>query len=296
MTDASSQDDSWGPPWTILKLLQWTTSYLQERSETPRLDAELLLAHCLGLGRMQLYTSYDRPLLPHELESYRALIKRRGQGEPVAYITGERAFWTLDLKVDPRALIPRPDTEVLVEEALKRLDAQAPGPIIDVGTGTGAIILAIASERFAACLAATDASPQALALAAENARVLGFEDRIAFFEGDLLSPLDPALLPAQMIVSNPPYITSAEYEALMVDVRDFEPRAALEAGSKGLDIYERLVPMAFENLRPGGYLICEIGHTQGDCVQTLFADAGFKDIGLRHDYGDRPRVIYGRRP
>lgn len=296
MTDASSEHESWGPPWTILKLLQWTTSFLQDRSETPRLDAELLLAHSLDLGRMQLYMSYDRPLLPQELESYRALIKRRGRGEPVAYITGERAFWTLDLKVDSRALIPRPDTEVLVEEALKRLDEDAPGPIIDVGTGTGAIILAIASERSAARLAATDSSPQALALAAENARALGFEQRIAFFEGDLLTPLEEGLLPAQMILSNPPYITCAEYADLMVDVRDFEPRQALEAGSEGLDIYERLIPMAFDNLLTGGYLICEIGYTQSLAVQTLFANAGFEDIALRRDYGDQPRVVSGRRP
>jgi release factor glutamine methyltransferase len=296
MTEPSSQDEQWGPPWTILKLLQWTTQFLESRSETPRLDAEILLAHSLGLKRMQLYTSYDRPLVGPELDAYRALVKRRSRGEPVAYIIGQRGFWTLDLKTDARALIPRPDTEVLVEEALARLDQETTGVVIDVGTGTGAIILAIASERPQARLAATDLSPEALALARENAEALGLSQRIAFFEGDLLLAVDESLRPAQMILSNPPYISSDEYVGLMPDVRLFEPRQALEAGEHGLDVYSRLLPMAYEALADEGFLLVEIGSTQAEAVVALFEQAGFCDVAVRRDYGDRARVVSGRRP
>lgn len=292
-----SQDQSPGPPWTILKILRWTTGYLEEKgSATPRLDAELLLSEVLDLERIALYTQFDRPLEGQELDAYRGLIKRRVAGEPVAYILGHREFWTLDLKVDPRVLIPRPDTETLVRAALERIDEDSTQRLVDVGTGSGAVALAIASERPDLRIAAIDDSAEALEVAVENARIHDLQDRVTYLEGDLLSPLTEDWLPLDFVVSNPPYISEAEGAEISREVKDFEPRRALFAGVDGLDVIERLIDEAWEKLAPRGWLLFEIGYRQGQAVCDLLASTEFEDVQVIKDYGDQDRVVAARRP
>ncbi|RAL22287.1 peptide chain release factor N(5)-glutamine methyltransferase [Lujinxingia litoralis] len=295
-----SSSETLGPPWTILKILRWTTDFLGERGcDSPRVDAEILLGHALDLPRIQLYAQFDRPLIESELSAYRQMIKRRAAGEPVAYILGERGFWNITLKTDARALIPRPDTETLVEAALKLLpapDADQELRLADIGTGTGAIALALAAERPDLRVAATDISAETLGLAKENAELLDLSDRVSFFQGDLLQALPADWHALDMLVSNPPYIGESEREELMRDVRDFEPAAALFSGEDGLDILRRLIPASLDVLKPGAYLLLEIGYRQGAAVTGLLEDAGFKDIDILPDLGGRDRVARARRP
>lgn len=295
---STTPPDQLGPPWTILKILRWTTHFFQTRqvTDSARLDAELLLCDVLGFERVKLYTHFDRPMSSDELSAFRALIKRRAQGEPVAYILGSRGFWSFDLKVDPRALIPRPDTEVLVEEALRFIPDGQDWRVLDVGTGSGAVALALASERPDIRVLATDISADALALAQENVDALGLAGRVELAQSDLLAEVDPATFPYQMIVSNPPYIGEEERAGLMSDVRDFEPAQALFAGQDGLAVYRRLIPAAFDALQGGGHLLLEIGSEQGAAVEKLLADAGFIEVALRKDYADLDRVAHGKKP
>jgi release factor glutamine methyltransferase len=282
-------------PLTILEILERTTPFLRRRgSPSPRLDAELLLAHVLDLERIQLYTQFDRPLLPDELSAYREIIRRRAKGTPCAYLTGHRAFWTIELHVDSRVLIPRPDTETLVEAALKRVPSDD-ARIVDVGTGSGAIALALAAERPNLRIAATDLSEDALVVARLNAERLGLADRVAFLHGDLLAPLGD-FLPADMILSNPPYIGESERPDLDPGVVDFEPGLALFSGADGLDLIRRLIPSSLGALCPGGLLLIEIGHTQGPAVCALFEAAGFQQIETLEDLGRRDRVVLGVAP
>lgn len=287
-----------GPPWTILKILRWTTHFFETKkvSDSARLDAELLLAKVLDFERMKLYTHFDRPMSEAELGEYRGLIKRRASGEPVAYILGSKGFWEIDLKVDSRVLIPRPETEILVEEALKRLEQDADARLVDVGTGSGAIALALADARPELRVAATDISPDALAVARENAEALGLQERVEFFEGDLLQNIPADFIPCQMIVSNPPYIGEVERDAIMIDVKGFEPAGALFSGADGLDVIRRLVPASFEVLESGGHFLCEIGYQQGRAVEDLLKAAGFVETAIRQDYARLDRVVMGRKP
>lgn len=286
-----------GPPWTILKILQWTTGFLTEKgSKSGRLDAELLLSHVLNLERIHLYTQFDRPLVQDELDAYRALIKRRANGEPIAYIVGHRAFWTLELLTTPAVLIPRPDTETLVRAALKRIPDDSTQKLVDIGTGTGAIALAIASERPHLQIAATDISADALAIAKENARKHELDHRVEFFHGDLLDPLPAPWNSPDIIVSNPPYIADEERSLMTRSVLDFEPAEALFAGSDGLDIIKRLTPAAFAALTPGGHLLIEIGFRQGQALQQLLKEQGFQHIEILKDYGDQDRVAAAQKP
>lgn len=288
----AAESKSFGPPWTVLKLLEWSQSFFAERGiDSARLEAELLLSHVLDIDRVRLYMEFDRPLEPDELDAYRGLVKRRCAREPSAHLTGRRAFWTLDLKTDSRALIPRSDTEVVVEEVLERLDEDADLHLVDVGTGTGALALAIASERPGIRVTAIDVSADALSLARENVVENDLSDRVTLVEGDLLSPINEWV---DYIVSNPPYVeTDAE---LAPEVKEYDPGLALFAGSDGLDVLEKLVPAALEALRPGGWFTTEIGYQQGDSVQALFREAGFADVKLRKDYGGNPRAVSGRKP
>jgi release factor glutamine methyltransferase len=289
MTDENKE---YGPPWTVLKLLNWSKGFFAERGiESPRFDAERLLAHVLGIDRVRLYMEYDRPLVPDELDAYRALVKRRVSHEPVAYLVGQRGFWNLDLKSDRRALIPRPDTEVIVEEVLERIPEDADLTLVDVGTGTGAIALALKSERPGLRVLATDASADALALARENAELLELD--VEFFEGDLLEAV-PDDVELDYVVSNPPYVEE-DFE-LAPEIRDHEPLSALLAGPEGLDVIRRLVPQAYARLNPGGWLTTEIGFRHGESVPEIFRDADFEDVSLRKDYNDQPRAVSGRRP
>ena len=289
----STQQNSFGPPWTVLKLLEWSQQFFGERGiESPRLDAELLLAHVLGISRVRLYMEYDRPLVPDELDAYRALVKRRAQREPVAYLTGKRAFWTIEVKTDRRALIPRSDTEVVVEEVFERLPEDADGTLVDIGTGTGVIALAIASERPDIDVVAIDVSAEALALTRENVERLGMTDRFELLEGDLTGPLGDRRV--DYIVSNPPYVEDdADLEP---EVAEHEPGGALFAGPEGLDVLRRLIPAAFDALKPGGWFTTEIGHAQGEAVRESFDRAGFVDVCVRKDYGGNDRVVSGRKP
>ena len=292
-----SAEQTPGPPWTILKLLNWTTDFLTQRgSETARLDAEYLLSHLLSLSRLQLYTHFDRPLVGDELADYRALVKRRASGEPIAYILGSREFWTLDLAVDPRVLIPRPDTETLVRAALKRLDTDCAGKCVDIGTGSGALALALAAERPQLHLAATDISAEALEVATANASRNHLDGRVHFCLSDLFDHLDPQWTDLEMVISNPPYIGERERTDLSREVLDFEPGLALFSGDDGLDLIRRLIQEAPQRLKPGGHLLLEIGYTQGPAVAALMKDAGFLQVDILQDYGDRDRVVAASTP
>lgn len=281
-------------PWTVLRALTWTRDFFQQQGvPRPRLDAEVLLAHVLSTERIQLYAWHDRPLTPEERSAFRALVLRRAQGEPVAYLTGHREFWSLDFEVTRDTLIPRPDTEVLVEEAVARL--RAPGApwgdsprIVDVGTGTGCIAIALARELPGASILATDVSGPALAVAARNAATHGVAGRVLFAQGHLLRPAEP---PLDAVVSNPPYIPSAQILELMRDVQHFEPRRALDGGPDGDAAYRELVPAAAALLRHGGLLILEIGDAaQAERVLALLT-APFRDPWERVDYAGQARVV-----
>lgn len=278
--------------WTVLKVLQWTANYLQQAGvDNGRLDGELLLAATLGLDRVGLYLNYDRPMEPAELEGFREFVKRRARREPLQYILGTTEFWSLPFKVTPAVLIPRPDTEILVEEALKRAD-DAPS-ILDVGTGSGAIAVALAHELPAAQVVAVDCSPEALAVARDNAALNGVDGRIAFQEGDLFA-LEFAEY--DLVLSNPPYIPVADIPTLMPEVRDHEPRGALVGGEDGLEAYRALARQAPTLLRAQGWLLVEVGVDQAEAVAELLETAGLGHIAVRADYAGIPRVVAGQKP
>jgi len=276
--------------WTVLRLLRWMTSFFAEKGiENPRLDAELLLAHCLELDRVGLYLNYDRPLSADELDTIRPLVKRRGQREPLQHLLGSMEFWSLQFKVTPDVLIPRADTEILVEEALSR--AAATGSLLDVGTGSGAIVVALATELPDWTLTGLDISPQALGVARENVARYQLEQRIELVEGDL------AELPQRqydLIVSNPPYIARSEWDDLMPEVRCFEPELALLAEDDGLLCYRQLATQASQRLSPGGWLLVEIGCRQATAVKDIFSAAGLANLFVRDDYSGQPRVVGGQ--
>jgi release factor glutamine methyltransferase len=278
--------------WTVLKLLRWTADYFAGRGiDSPRLDAELLLAETLGLDRVGLYLNFERPLQAAELATYRDRVRRRAGREPLAYILGMTEFWSLPLKVTPDALIPRPDTELLVEQALQRV--AGPARVLDVGTGSGALAIALAHERAEWQVTALDLSPAALAVAGENAGANGVAERIALLEGDLAALPDG---PFALIVANPPYIAHAELATLMPEVRDFEPHLALDGGPDGLDAYRALAGQAGRVLIPGGWLLVEVGMGQAPAVQALFAAAGLTELFSALDLAGIERVVGGRKP
>lgn len=276
--------------WTVVQLLRWTADYFNGKDiESGRLEAELLLAHTLDLDRVGLYLHFDRPLTPAELADFRAKVQRRARREPVQYILAEAEFWSLPLQVGPDVLIPRSDTEVLVEEALQHL--QQGGSMLDVGTGSGAIAIAVASERPAVEVTAIDCSRPALTVARANAERHGLSGRITCRQGDL------AALPAgpyDLVVSNPPYIAEPEWAGLMTEVRDHEPRIALHGGIDGLDAYRHLARQAMTVLKPGGWLLVEVGADQADAVRELFEQAGLSALGVRKDYAGIARVVYAQ--
>ena len=279
--------------WTILEVLRWTVGRFEKHGvESARLDAELLAAQAFGLSRVELYMHFDRPLTEHELAGYRELVRRRLGGEPVAYILGRKEFWSLDLHVDGRVLVPRPDTETLVEQALALLQAmparEAGLRIADVGTGSGALALALKKERPGDEIFAIDVSPDALAVARENADRLGLA--VTFLEGDLVRPL-AGLAPFDLVVSNPPYIAGADIDGLPAEVR-CEPRLALDGGGDGLDVVRRLVAETLNVLAPGGALAMEIGAGQAAEVAGILHRAGYARAGTRRDLAGIERVAY----
>jgi release factor glutamine methyltransferase len=264
-------------------------------SPSARLDAEVLLAFCLKCDRLEFLKNPDREINEDRLSEYRALVTRRLREEPVAYITGRKNFWTFTLEVSNDVLIPRPDTEIIVEEALdasRKTDAEVIS-ILDIGTGSGAIALALAKEIPSAKVVATDISAAALTLARKNARSYNLEDRVDFLQGDLFDPVEGVF---DVIVCNPPYIPEDEYRRLPAGVKDYEPRIALLAGPKGMEFYERLIDEAPGHLRKNGWLLLEIGAKQETPVCGLLGESGFYDtMAMRRDYAGHPRVIKARR-
>ncbi|HEY3763613.1 MAG TPA: peptide chain release factor N(5)-glutamine methyltransferase, partial [Gaiellales bacterium] len=241
---------------TLGEVLRLSAGYLQEHgSPTARLDAELLMAHALGLRRIELYTSFERPLTEAELATCRGLLERRGRREPVAYVLGRWGFHGLDLMVDERVLVPRPETEALVDRCLELLAGSEAPRVLDVGTGSGAIALALKAARTDAVVTACDVSPDALAVAGANADALQLD--VELVQSDLLDRL--AARRFDLIASNPPYVADGEIEALEPEVAEFEPRLALVAGADGLDVLRRLVATAPAALEPHGWLVCECG-------------------------------------
>ncbi|MEE9911803.1 MAG: peptide chain release factor N(5)-glutamine methyltransferase [Deltaproteobacteria bacterium] len=277
-------------------LIETTRKLAAAGISTARLDAEVLLAFCLGCDRVEFIKNPERTLSAEQLAVFKSMVARRSRFEPVAYITGQKAFWSFTLEVSPDVLIPRPDTEVIVEEALAvcRAEGFHRPRILDIGTGSGAIALALAKEIPDAVIIATDISPAALAVAEKNARRLGLEHSIVFYESDLFAKVPGAF---DIIVSNPPYIGDEEYETLAAGVKDFEPKLALRAGQTGVEFYEKLIYQAHSRLKENGWLLLEIGAKQGQSVQAIMAaNTGFYDrIDVRTDYAGLSRVIKGRR-
>jgi release factor glutamine methyltransferase len=271
--------------------LAQAASQLRERGvETPRLDAELLLAHVLGANRAALFTWPDRRLTPKELTRFRELIARRVAREPLAYIVGHREFFGLDFAVDPRALIPRPETELLIEHVLRLAQDMASSlQIADVGAGSGAIAVTLAVHLPRATLYALDDSPGALALTAENARRHGVADRVLCLQSDLLGSL-PA--PVDLITANLPYVTTEEWEHLIPEIREYEPRSALDGGLDGLNLIRQLLATAPPLLQSGGAVLLEVGASQGAAV-TALAGQEFPqaDVQLVQDYAGLDRLV-----
>ncbi len=279
-------------PLTVAEALQGAVNALAASSPTARLDAEVLLAHVCGLTRTALVARHAETLTPAQAERFEALVARRAAGEPVAYLTGRREFWSLELCVTPATLIPRPETELLVERALARIPPHATWRLADLGTGSGAVALALARERPSAHLVATDLSAEALAVARCNVERLGITN-IVLRQGDWLEAL--ADEPFDAIVSNPPYVASGDSRLRTGDLR-FEPRDALAGGPDGLDAIRRIACHARRHLVPGGWLLIEHGADQRKAVERLFHQYGYADIACYRDLAGRDRVSEARRP
>jgi release factor glutamine methyltransferase len=274
---------------------------LEHHVPSATLAAELLLMHVLSEKRAYLYTHPDLDLPDAQVEAYLRLIAERCSGRPTQYITGHQEFWGLDFEVNPAVLIPRPETEHLVEAVLDRISRdnssrKDPCRVVDVGTGSGCIALALAFELPQASLFATDISAAALVVAARNAARLGLEKRVEFIEGDLLAPfLDPEFLGTfDFVVSNPPYVARAELESVQREVRDFEPRLAWGDLARGEEIYARLFPQALQALKPGGYAVVEIGYNKKEAVLQLLK-TGWTEREVRPDLAGIPRVVTARK-
>ena len=282
--------------WTVGRLLTWTTDWLTTKgSESARLDAEVLLAHVRGCQRILLYTAFDTPVSDAERARFRELVKRRGDGEPVAYLVGNREFFSLPFAVSPAVLVPRPETEGLVVRVIDLCKPLPAARIIDVGTGSGAIAVTLAKHLPRARLVATDISPAALAVARENAARHGVAERIEFLECDLLSA-PQAAGPWDVIVSNPPYVRDDEFDALPRDVRLHEPKAALVAGPTGVEVVARLAADAGGALAAGGWLVVEIGPVVAAAAErALAAVPGLVPGPTLADMAGLPRIVQARK-
>jgi release factor glutamine methyltransferase len=281
-------------PWTVRRVLGFATQHFDKRGvDAPRLASELLLAHALGTDRVHLYTDLDRPLDKGELAAYRALIERRVEGEPVQYLTGQRAFYGRTFQVDPRVLIPRPETELLVEAVLRAVGAGGAPRLLDVATGSGCIAVTLAAERPEATVVATDVDEGCCALARANAEAMGVS-RVEVRVGDLFAPVATEA-PFDAVVSNPPYVRTGDLPGLQAEVRR-EPRLALDGGPEGLTVLSRVVEGAFLHLVPGGLLAVEIGEEQGEAVRDLLLGRGYEAVHIEPDLERRDRMAFGTRP
>ena len=276
---------------TVVDVLKKTEAFFRARGiPSPRLDAELIVGHHLGLERVALYLQFDRPLSESELRPMRADVQRRADREPVAWILGTKGFWTLDLHSHKDVLVPRPDTETLVTAALDLVPEDGPCFIADVGCGTGAVGLAILSERPQAKLFATDISDAALHCTKANVEALGINDCVAVLKGSLLEPV-PESRPIDIVVSNPPYIPTAEIDGLSPEIAKHEPRLALDGGTDGLDVYRQLIPQAASRARTA--VLVEHGDGQHDAIAELMRNAGLHDISEHKDLTGTVRVVAG---
>lgn len=281
---------------TLVDVLTLTAGWLRERDvPAPQLDAELLMSHVLDLPRLQLYLNFDRPMSDEELRTLRELMKRRGAREPLAYITGSQGFHALDLEIVPGVLVPRPDTETLVEAALEWISKEESDPVYvaDVGTGSGAIGLSLAHADERIRVYATDVSPTAIELARRNVESHKLNARMAVLHGNLLEPIPPHR-PVDWIVSNPPYIPTRQIDGLQPEVSRFEPRLALDGGPDGLGVYFTLIPIAAARARRG--VLVEVGHDQSESVARIFRKQGMTEVRTWSDLGGHVRVVGGKIP
>ena len=280
--------------WTVLELLRWTTDYFARSGiESARLDAEILLAHALESDRLRLYVDYEKPVLVKERDRFRSLVQRRaGERVPVSLLLGKREFWSLPFRVTGDVLTPRPETEILVEAALSKVaEAESAVRILDLGTGSGAIALSLASELPHAEITATDLSVPALQIATENADHLHTRERIRFLAGDLFEPVASERF--DLVVSNPPYVARDDAASLPPEL-SHEPEMALFAGADGLEVIRRLVAEAGDHLSPGGWLLFELSPEQIETVEMELAEAGFSEIERRFDLARLARVVGAR--
>jgi release factor glutamine methyltransferase len=293
----SNDDKSLTGSWTILKILQWTADYFKRQGiDHGRPAAEILLSHCLDCERIDLYLRYDQPLHADELNRFKTLIKRRMQREPDAYIVGRKEFWSLSFQVTAAVLIPRPETECLVEAALQRYPGNDPIQVLELGTGSGAISIALAHERPGWQIRASDISQQALEIARQNARRLLAGDNLIFFRGSWFEPFGDQKSSFDLIISNPPYIASKDLAGLDPEVRQFEPMTALDGGADGLACLSDIVHAAADYLKPEGLLILEIGYDQRAAVQDLgFRSGAYQSIRVEKDYSGLDRVALFQR-
>lgn len=276
--------------WTPLKLLAWTQGYFARASvDAPRLTAEVLLAHALGCERIRLYLDFEKPVVEAELARFRALVKRRAEGEPTAYVVGAKEFYGRSFRCDARALVPRPETELLVQAALERLPSDG-GVALDLCTGSGCVGVTLALERPGARVVATDLSADAVALAEENAQALGAE--LELLRGDLFAPV-PADLRFHVVAANPPYVPTAEMPGLARELHR-EPALALDGGADGLAVTRRLVAEAPARLRPGGALVVEMHESHAGALPALCLQAGFATAEARRDLAGLPRLVVAR--
>jgi release factor glutamine methyltransferase len=281
--------------WTIQKLLNWVTEYLTNKGiDSPRLSAELLLSHVLVLKRIDLYTKHDQVVGKQQLDQLHNLVQRAGGHEPVAYLVGKTEFYSLELNVTSDCMIPRPETELLVQRAIEFLRTRVGRQFVcDLCTGCGCIAVAIAKNFADARIIATDISDAALEVAAENIERHALKDRIQLLQGDLFEPVIPQLDVEKfdLIVCNPPYVSAAEYEVLERIIQDYEPAIALLAGSDGLDILRRVIEKAGDFLKPDGALMLEIGYTQGSAIEELLEQSeSFKEIKIEKDFHNNDRI------
>jgi release factor glutamine methyltransferase len=292
-----SSDSDAGDVWTIRRVLAWSADDLKKRGSTsPRLDAELLLGRVLKMDRVGLLLDAERPLAKPELTAYRELHQRRRAGEPVAYLLGVREFYGRPFRVDKRVLIPRPDTEALVEVALERTRRiSLCARVLDLCTGSGCVAISLARERPTTRVLGADISADALVVAVENGIRLGAVN-CGFVRSDLFGAFQPGRDKFDLITANPPYIAESEIPTLAVDIRGFEPRLALTGGDDGLVVLRKIVAEAARFLDDDGVLACEIGSDQGEAARALFTAAGFREVQTRKDYGGLERVVSGIRP
>ena len=285
--------------WTIQKLLNWITEHFTEKEiDSPRLNAELLLGYVLGMERIELYTQFDKVTGKEQLDKLHDLVKRAGENEPIAYITGRCEFYSLELEISRDCLIPRPETELLVERAIEFLRQRNDRQLVcDLCTGSGCIAVAIAKNYLKAQIIATDISDSALKVAAKNVEKYKLTERIKLLCGDLFDPIVPQLDEAKfdLIVCNPPYVSTAEYERLDRNVKDYEPAESLVGGVDGLDVYKRIIEKANDFLTANGALMLEIGYRQGPAVRELLERSGYLgEITIERDFHNNDRIAIAK--